>query len=146
MFVLIRLKEKCYHLLIIFSKNEKMKYEIDSEAVSETVMYVEEEVNELNFIMRGLVLHESKIDCETLLKTVMDAETEVNELNFKMQDLVLHTNETECEIILKTVMDTETKLNEVNIKKQESALHENEVKVEQSPSKKIVLFASMKAL
>ena len=146
MFVLIRLKEKCYHLLIIFSKNEKMKYEIDSEAVSETVMYVEAEVNELNFIMRGLVLHESKIDCETLLKIVMDAETEVNELNFKMQDLVLHKNETDCETILKTVMDTETKVNEVNINKQESALHENKLKVELSPSKKIVLFASMKAL
>ena len=90
-----------------------MKYEIDSEAVSETVMYVEAEVNELNFIMQGLVLHESEIDCETLLKIVMDAETEVNELNFKMQ---------------------------------ESALHENKLKVELSPSKKIVLFASMKAL
>ena len=96
--------------------------------------------------MQGLVLHESEIDCETLLKTVMDAETEVNELNFKMQDLVLHKNETDCETILKTVMDTETKVNEVNINKQESALHENKLKVELSPSKKIVLFASMKAL
>ena len=87
-----------------------------------------------------------EIDSEAVSETVMYVETEVNELNFKMQDLVLHKNETDCETILKTVMDTETKVNEVNINKQESALHENKLKVELSPSKKIVLFASMKAL
>ena len=56
-------------------------------------MYVETEVYELNFMMQGLVLHDSETDCETMLRTVMDAEKEVNELNFKIQDLALHEHE-----------------------------------------------------